>query len=172
MQIRLKELAQKGQSLRLTEDLLLKAPFEGRKDIHQYSPVHADLYASHEAGKLHVSGTLTVDVELSCSRCLSHVNQTIKLPFEEVFAQKPVDEDDQEMDEDTHMVTEDKVDLEPYVLENIVVGLPYSILCDQACKGLCPTCGVNRNQTACECRQEKIDPRLAGLADFFNKDKE
>jgi uncharacterized protein len=170
MQIQLKELAQKGQEQHLILDMDLKAPFAGRKDILHYSPIHADLHASLDAGRLRVNGTLTVDVELSCSRCLSHVKQTIELPFEEVFAQKPVDENGQEMDEDIHLVTEDNIELEPYVIENVVIGLPYSILCDKACKGLCPTCGVNRNETSCTCVREKIDPRLAGLADFFNKE--
>lgn len=170
MQIQLKELAQKGQPVRLTEDLDPKAAFSGRKDILHYSPVHADLYAKHESGIFQVGGTLMVDVELSCSRCLTHVKQTIELPFQEVFAQKPADEDGQQLDEDVHLVTEDKVELEPYVMENMVVGLPYSVLCDEACKGLCPVCGVNLNLTACGCKQEKVDPRFAGLADFFNKE--
>ncbi|MFD0699081.1 YceD family protein [Paenibacillus sp. GCM10027628] len=168
MQIHLKDLALKGQPVHITEDLNLTAPFVGRQDILGYSPIHVDLHARHEGGAAKVNGTLTLDLELSCSRCLSHVKQTIELPFEEVFTQK-LDEESED-NEDIHLVTEDKVDLEPYVSENVVVGLPYIPLCDEACKGLCPVCGENRNLRDCGCKQEKIDPRLAGLADFFNKE--
>lgn len=168
MQIRFRELSLKGQ-VHMTEELALTDPFEGRQDILGHGPVHVDLQAVYEDGAAKVNGTLTLDLELICSRCLSHTNQTIELPFEEVFMQKP-EEEDPDLDEDIHLVVGDKVDLEPYVVENVVVGLPYIPLCDEACKGLCPVCGENRNQRDCGCKQEKIDPRLAGLADFFNKE--
>ncbi|MNI13487.1 hypothetical protein D3C73_667170 [compost metagenome] len=170
MEIQLKELAKKEELVQLTEDLDLKAAFEGRKDILHHSLVHADLHAKHEAGAFKVKGTLTVDVEFSCSRCLTDMKQTVKLPFEEVFTQNPLDQYGQEIDEDVHLVTEDKVELVPYVLEHVVLGLPYTPLCDRACKGLCPECGVNRNLVSCSCSPVKLDPRFAGLADFFNKE--
>jgi uncharacterized protein len=170
MLIQLKELAQKGQPVHIVKDLELGSAFAGRKDILHHSPVHTDLHLKHEAGAIEISGTLSVDLELSCSRCLSQVKQTVELPFKEVFTQKPVDEAGQEFGEDVHLVTEDKVDLEPYVAENVVVGLPYIPLCDEACKGLCPVCGENRNLKDCGCKEDRIDPRLAGLADLFNKE--
>ncbi|MFC5448298.1 YceD family protein [Paenibacillus aestuarii] len=169
MQIQLKDLASKGQPVHITADLNLTSPFEGRQDILGYSPIHVDLHAKHEGGAAKVNGTLTFNVELSCSRCLSQFKQTIELPFEEVFTQK-LDEESED-DEDIHLVTEDKVDLEPYVVENIIVGLPLIPLCGEACKGLCPVCGTNRNEHDCGCKQDKIDPRLAGLADFFNQEQ-
>ena len=35
---------------------------------------------------------------------------------------------------------------------------------------ICPKCGKDLNTGDCECDHKEIDPRLAGLADFF-KDK-
>jgi uncharacterized protein len=166
MQIHLKDLALKGQAVHLTEDMDVSSVFEGRKDIVQYGPLHVDLHVNHEAGTVEVGGTLTVDLELSCSRCLTHFKETVELPFQEVFTQIPVE---QEEDSDIHVVTEDKVDLRPYLEENLVMGLPYIPLCSEACKGLCPVCGENRNVRDCGCKQDKIDPRLAGLADFFKE---
>jgi uncharacterized protein len=172
MQIHMKELAQRGHTVDLNEDLELNPAFEGRSDILHHSPVHVDLHAKYEAGAVEVRGALTVDLVLSCSRCLSDIKQTVELPFRELFTQKQVKEEDgnpDEFSEDIHLVTEDKVDLEPYVIENVVMGLPYIPLCDEACKGLCPECGENRNLVRCGCNQEKVDPRLAGLADFFKE---
>jgi uncharacterized protein len=172
MQINLKELAQRGHTVEWKADLALNSAFEGSNDILQHGPVHVDLHAKYEAGAVEVKGTVTLDLELSCSRCLSHIKQTLELPFRELFTQKPVLEEDgnpDELPDDIHLVTVDKVELEPYVVENVVLGLPYKPLCDEACKGLCPTCGENRNLKDCGCNQEKLDPRLAGLADFFEK---
>jgi uncharacterized protein len=170
MQINLKELAQRGHTVDWNADVALNSAFEGRSDILHHGPVHVDLHAKYVAGAIEVRGTVTVDLELSCSRCLSHVKQTLALPFRELFTQKPVLDEDgnpDELPDDIHLVAEDKVELEPYVLENVVMGIPYKPLCDEACKGLCPNCGENRNLKDCGCSQEKIDPRLAGLADFF-----
>jgi uncharacterized protein len=172
MQIHMKDLTQRGLTEEWKEDLELNSVFEGRPDILHHSPVHVDLHAKHEAGAVVVRGTLTVNLELSCSRCLTNIKQTVELPFRELFTQNQVEEEDgnpDDLPEDIHLVTEDKVDLEPYVVENVVMGLPYIPLCDEACKGLCPECGENLNLSACGCNKEKIDPRLAGLADFFKE---
>src|SRR6476660_2930734 len=122
MQIRFRELSLQGQAVSMNEVMNLTEPYEGRQDILGHGPVHVNLHARYEEGVVKVNGTLTLDLELSCSRCLTHTNQTIKLPFREVFMQKP-EEEDPELDEDIHLVVGDKVDLEPYVVENVVVGL-------------------------------------------------
>jgi uncharacterized protein len=174
MQMQMKVLIQRGHTEDFNEDLALNSAFEGRPDILHHSPVHVDLHAKYEGGAVAVRGTLTVDLELSCSRCLTHIKQTVELPFRELFTQNQVLEEDgnpDELPEDINLVTGDKVDLEPYVVENVVMGLPYIPLCDEACKGLCPECGENLNLASCGCKKEEIDPRLAGLADFFMNNK-
>ncbi|MCD1257870.1 DUF177 domain-containing protein [Paenibacillus athensensis] len=167
MRLHLKDLVQKGHAVQLQEDMPLDAAFAGRSDIVAHGPVHVELHAQHEDGIVKVGGTLAVDLELSCSRCLSHVRQKLELPFQEGFALQPVAGADPE--EDIHVVNEDTVELAPFIEENVVVGLPYISLCQDDCQGLCPVCGANRNQHDCGCKQEKIDPRLAGLADFFKE---
>ncbi|MBP1991382.1 YceD family protein [Paenibacillus eucommiae] len=172
MQINMKDLALRGQTVAWKEDLQLNSAFEGRADILAHSAVHVDLHAKPIAGAVEVRGKLTLDLDVSCARCLSHVKQTLELPFLELFTQNRIEAEDgnpDELPEDVHLVTEDKVELEPYVIENVVMGLPYIPLCDDACKGLCPECGVNRNLQDCGCNREKLDPRLAGLADLFKE---
>ena len=50
--------------------------------------------------------------------------------------------------------------------EQILLNLPLKPVCEPGCKGLCPTCGVNRNQIECDCRSEAVDPRFAPLLDL------
>ena len=54
------------------------------------------------------------------------------------------------------------IDLEPLFREQFVLAIPYAPLHDEACKGLCPQCGINRNSATCSC-EKPIDPRLAPL---------
>jgi uncharacterized protein len=61
---------------------------------------------------------------------------------------------------------EGKADLTALATEQIYLALPLKPLCSEACLGLCPQCGQNRNRAACDCQREAIDPRLAPLLQF------
>jgi uncharacterized protein len=37
------------------------------------------------------------------------------------------------------------------------------VLCRPDCQGMCPTCGINRNDETCACVDDDIDPRFAAL---------
>lgn len=56
-----------------------------------------------------------------------------------------------------------EVDLTPLVYEHALLALPTRPLCRDECRGLCPRCGVNLNDVACECTPAAFAPRLAGL---------
>lgn len=72
-----------------------------------------------------------------------------------------------EEDDDIIYVDEDQFDLKLYAEEAFLLNLPFIPLCSDTCKGLCPTCGHELNEGDCGCDNEVIDPRLAGLKDFF-----
>jgi uncharacterized protein len=36
------------------------------------------------------------------------------------------------------------------------------LICAEDCRGLCPRCGANLNETDCNCEKD-VDPRLASL---------
>lgn len=160
----------KGQDLHIHETLEVNELISGRRDIRGIGPLDVDLTAKAESeDQIGVRGTLTAELDAICSRCLTPHSETIVIPFNEHFqltesAGLPADDED-----DVIYITADHVDLKPYVEEAVIVHLPYAPLCKEDCKGLCPTCGVNRNETECGCSNERIDPRLAGLKDFFNK---
>jgi len=61
------------------------------------------------------------------------------------------------------------MDLEDSLREQILLAVPIKTLCRYDCKGLCPTCGANRNEQPCGCDQSKPDPRWAALAELKNK---
>jgi uncharacterized protein len=59
-----------------------------------------------------------------------------------------------------------EIDLDPIVLEQILLALPSYPLCRESCKGLCPICGQDRNERECGCERRAPDPRWAGLARY------
>jgi uncharacterized protein len=55
------------------------------------------------------------------------------------------------------------LELEDILLEQVVLALPMQRVCSDACKGICPVCGRNRNETLCDCRVESADDRWGAL---------
>jgi uncharacterized protein len=141
------------------------------QEIRGLSPVQAVGDAAKLGNLYYVKGEMNADVNFVCARCLKPFNQHMVVPFAETFA--PADAEELADEEnDILPLTGDEIELAPLLEEEFLLGMPSFPLCEEDCKGLCPTCGVNRNEQTCSCRNERIDPRLAGLADFFNKTEE
>ena len=53
--------------------------------------------------------------------------------------------------------------------ETVLLALPMQLVCSEDCKGICPVCGSNRNVSGCECKEQVVDERLAGLAKLLQE---
>lgn len=119
---------------------------------------------------LYLEGNIRTVVEMECSRCLDAARLPIDVPFKYVLA--PMQKDHQEEKElnpedlDFIFYEDDLIDLDPLVIEQIILQIPMRILCREDCKGLCPHCGINLNAGTCKCHKEQIDIRLAVLKKF------
>jgi uncharacterized protein len=100
-----------------------------------------------------------------CARCLTTFPQSLDIDFTELyaFAQKFATESGLILPEDGN------IDLEPLVREYMLLEVPLNPLCKPDCKGLCPICGGNLNEQACNHDAEAIDSRLAALKTFLKK---
>ena len=65
-------------------------------------------------------------------------------------------------DEEAYLIENDAVDLAPLARDAILLDLPLAPLCREECRGLCPECGIDRNEESCDC-SAPIDPRWATL---------
>lgn len=167
MLVSFRKAATSGRPLSFNEQWDVKQLVSDRKDITAVTPLTADLSVQPESGGVvDVQGTLTAGVDMLCSRCLKPVNEHLHIDFHEQFKQGDQPEDVEE-DDDTIYVDEDQFDLKLYAEEAFLLNLPFIPLCSDTCKGLCPTCGHELNEGDCGCDNEVIDPRLAGLKDFF-----
>ena len=55
------------------------------------------------------------------------------------------------------------IDIDELVREQVLLAVPERSLCQEDCKGLCPTCGADRNLKECGCESVEADPRWAAL---------
>ncbi len=127
---------------------------------------------AHVFANGHIRGAVTV----ACSRCIEPVrvefDEPIRVTYLPSAELRQDDEPEAAQEEDGVAVTEDDldlfaydgeaIDLEPLVREHFVLAVPYAPLCSEECRGLCPQCGINRNQGSCAC-EAPGDPRLAAL---------
>jgi uncharacterized protein len=126
------------------------------------------------AGGYELEGKLLAVVDTDCSRCLEPVSLAIESEIElrlvpseiddEAVKEEVVEDDLDEEDEALRFeCPEGRADLIQLVSEQLYLALPLKPVCREGCKGLCPNCGVNRNEVSCGCQEAWIDPRLAPL---------
>jgi len=112
-------------------------------------------------GRYYWNGRLAGTVELACRRCLEPVEVSVEEQASMLF----VGDDDEEADDPdvfTIPAPGHTLDLRPAVREQWLVVAPAFALCRDDCKGLCPHCGTDLNNDACNCAPT-TDNRWDGL---------
>jgi uncharacterized protein len=131
-----------------------------------------------EDDAVHVRGSLEARLGLQCGRCLEPFDLPLHQELDLFYLPHRKDtgapEEEEEVElADHEMVVAyyqgDRLDLGETVREQLLLGVPLKRLCREDCRGLCPSCGVNRNATACNCPEAAGDPRLAVLGNLFDK---
>lgn len=124
------------------------------------APIDVSLTARVQVGDvIEVTGQISTSLSMACGRCLEPFEYTFRQSFVLGFVKTSGDEripDDEELEirEDeigTEYYTGDVIELKHIIQEQVVLGLPLHPLCSDVCKGLCPTCGANRNMAPCTC---------------------
>lgn len=115
-----------------------------------------------------VRGTLAAHVVVACARCLTEVQTTLETDVAELYSDPdhlPPDVDTADL-EDGYLLQQEAVDLDPLLRDSLVPAVPVQAHCRPDCAGLCPNCGVDRNEAACDCTDEQQDLRWSALRDL------
>lgn len=139
------------------------------------------LHLTNEENKrLLIRGELDVTLSVPCDRCLAEVPTTLHLVIDktlpaghakEAEAAFASEEEDDQLEQLEYM-NGCQLDADRLVYGEILFAWPAKVLCKKDCRGICPKCGANRNETDCGCDQTVPDPRMAAFQDVFNKFKE
>jgi len=109
-----------------------------------------------------VQGVLQLGVLDECARCLDPVTREVTIQVEELFAY-PAPLDNEFSVNETGIL-----DLAPLVRDEVLIAQSVGVLCRPDCKGLCPHCGENLNNTTCRCESDAINPRFAQLKELLD----
>jgi uncharacterized protein len=124
-------------------------------------PCRVDVSYRQAGGAFHLHAAVEGTLSTRCHRCLEPVSRRVEGEFD-LIVRRGENTGEAGDDEVVLSLQQHTVDLDPRVRETMVLNMPMIVLCAEACRGLCPTCGANRNRETCECRPD-ADPRWDAL---------
>jgi uncharacterized protein len=119
--------------------------------------VDADLLLTVEGGDVWVEGSFEADGEGLCDRCSDPVTFRLGKAFQTILTPKSRDRagagsvELHEEDLDVGYYDGTGVETNDILWEQVALELPMRLLCSEACRGVCPVCGRNRNLEECSC---------------------
>ena len=123
------------------------------------SDMQGELHLTRTAQGLYATGEMSGTTRAECVRCLTPFDQRLVIAYDDLFVYPP-----SKATEPLLAIPETALlDLTPLTREYMLLDFPLRPLCRPDCRGLCPECGVNRNETECNHTSPTTDPRLAGL---------
>jgi uncharacterized protein len=109
-----------------------------------------------------------VELTAQCDRCLVTARFPLDAGFDlfyrpdsEIAREEEVEIDEGEAE--IGFYEDGGIELEDILREQVLLALPMQRVCSDLCKGICPVCGRNRNETACDCKVETTNDRWGAL---------
>ena len=141
--------------------------FELGSEARLREPVRVQARVHRLGEKVYVRGQIETTVELSCSRCLREVAQSVRSPLVLLAVpdnhaaghSSPAVGEGTEQDDPVGIAyTGDQVDLVPEIQSVLTLALPMKPLCNEDCQGLCPQCGACLVEGSCDCPGQRGGP--------------
>jgi uncharacterized protein len=117
----------------------------------------------NKTGVVELTGRVEVHLNVVCDRCAEPVTLTIQVSIWHTM----VNTRESEKSDELILVQGERFLLDELVWEDIVLNMPTKLLCRSDCKGLCPCCGANLNESSCNCKPAG-DPRWEALQELMS----
>jgi uncharacterized protein len=134
--------------------------------IRKVSPMHITGKADIDSTKVTFHLTIKGYLILPCSRTLVDVKYPINVDTTETFLLKGFG---YESEEEVHQVKDDVIDVMPIIHEILLLEVPIQVFCEDSNEEGAPQSGKDWEVVHEQTKKEKIDPRLAELAKFFDQ---
>ena len=166
MVIRVSEIPDEG--LRLEGPEAFPQPFQDRT----WHLEDVELAVEKDGDVVLVHGRLRSRVPQICSRCLEAYEETVESAVDTRLVPAPAARgEERELgidDLETDVYDHDQIDLNALLETETTLRLAMKPLCRDGCRGLCPTCGANRNAVSCTCGPA-ADPRWSPLKNLADR---
>ena len=115
-----------------------------------------------------VHGTIESMVYKTCDRCLVKFKENFQSLLNVILTNDKSLLNEKNVDVIQFTDTEEFIDLSSVIHDLILLGEPIKRLCKKSCKGLCPACGKNLNETTCTCTVSEYRSRWDALKNLNN----
>jgi uncharacterized protein len=141
------------------------------EELEQVTPLEAKGTAellAHTDGEVRIQGRLAVEMTSQCDRCLGRARFPLDVGFDLFYRPMKFIAKDEEVEIDEGeaeigFYEGGGLELEDLLREQVLLALPMQRVCSEDCKGICPVCGRNRNETECDCHLETGNNRWRAL---------
>lgn len=135
--------------------------------------VHVEASAEAVVDGVFLTGVARASLHAVCVRCLTPLTLPIEARIDELFMspealERAREEGDEEVEDMVHL-EEGTIDLDQPVRDAILGEVPFTLVCEEDCPGLCPGCGIDLRDAEPGHAHEQIDPRLASLAELRDR---
>ena len=110
------------------------------------SPVSVKGSIENHAGAVILQMQIDASLRVTCDRCLKETVQDFSYREEHTVVRRL---ESGEEEEGYVIAKAESIDAEEIALTDLLLELPSKMLCKPDCKGLCPVCGCDRNETDC-----------------------
>ncbi|MBI2842464.1 MAG: DUF177 domain-containing protein [Armatimonadetes bacterium] len=127
------------------------------EDLKCTEPIVGTVEFTNTGRLILARGGFSATVEMECGRCLERLIVPVEVKIEEQFpianltALLAGHEEEIPEEEKEPLFENNVFDLSEFIRQAILVEVPIQPLCNETCKGLCPTCGRNLNEGPCDC---------------------
>lgn len=102
----------------------------------------------NRADVVHMDYSVKFTLNIVCDRCLKELEREYFYEFQHVIVSSV------NSDNDEYIVAENyRVDVNEIALSDLLLELPTKLLCSDECRGLCPVCGCDLNESGCNCQK-------------------
>jgi len=158
----------RSKGLSIDETINVDGVKEVDSSIRRVSPMHitgrTDIDSKKVTFHLKIQGHLV----LPCSRTLVDVDYPINVETTETFLLNASEFETGE--EEVYQVKGDVIDLLPIIEEILLLEVPMQVFCEDSTEEGAPQSGRDWEVIHEQVQTEKVDPRLAGLAKFFENE--
>ncbi len=124
---------------------------------------------AHGRGKtesyVELAFTVSGDYATHCARCFTELSGHFEAARVYGLTKKLASEDS----EDYIEIPDSLLDIGELARTVFYLELPSRVLCKEDCKGLCPACGINKNEQNCSCKIDTGANKLADLKKYLDK---
>jgi uncharacterized protein len=142
--------------------------------LQQATPLHAAGTAEllpHSDGEVRILGRYKVEMAFQCDRCLADTQIPVEAGFDLFYRPASAIARAEEVEiaageTEIGFYENGGLELDDILREQVLLALPLQWVCSENCKGICPVCGQNRNEAACDCKAQSGAAHWHALRDI------